>query len=206
MRTCGERDALLDVRTKELNAAQAFLTMTDTCSESDVINMVERLNAEIMQMSAFMADLVEDLQEENMKCLPWEKSMPPALQNYASFAIGEDLLTYLKQRGTAIRKDTFPLQTAIQATLVEWVHFNISRFCGGETDIENAFDSLYKRIRKTGKQVLLCPFEAHTNWRFGNIQRPKPFLRSGELSPLTSFIRRLRRTWGISYNPPSSVF
>lgn len=51
-----DAQTLLDIRTHELSGAQAFLTTADVLSGGDVINMVEALNAEIMQLSAHMAE------------------------------------------------------------------------------------------------------------------------------------------------------
>ncbi|EAU92050.1 hypothetical protein CC1G_06037 [Coprinopsis cinerea okayama7 len=52
----GEAQRLLDVRAQELAGAQAFLTKADSLSGGDVISMIETLNAEIMQLSAHMAE------------------------------------------------------------------------------------------------------------------------------------------------------
>src|SRR6266576_3384838 len=47
---------LLQTRTAELKAAQAFLTTADKLSNVDVVNLVDALNAEILQVSALVAD------------------------------------------------------------------------------------------------------------------------------------------------------
>jgi len=47
---------LLEAKTSELKGAQAFLTKEDSLSSADVIAMVDALNAEILQIAAFMAD------------------------------------------------------------------------------------------------------------------------------------------------------
>ncbi|KZP28387.1 hypothetical protein FIBSPDRAFT_917651 [Athelia psychrophila] len=49
----------LDARTTELKGAQAFLPKADTTSGASVVRMIEGLDAEIMQMSAFVADHFE---------------------------------------------------------------------------------------------------------------------------------------------------
>ncbi|RXW25688.1 hypothetical protein EST38_g141 [Candolleomyces aberdarensis] len=49
---------LLNTRTEELNAAQAFLTTADECSGADFSRMVEQLNDDIYQCAVLVADAV----------------------------------------------------------------------------------------------------------------------------------------------------
>lgn len=47
---------LLDIRTQELQDAHTYLTINDTLSGNELVAKVESLNAEIYQVSAYMAD------------------------------------------------------------------------------------------------------------------------------------------------------
>lgn len=152
IRTSKERDALLEVRTKELSAAQQFLTTTDSCSGSDVISMVQHLNAEINQASAYMADLVEDLPKEQSTRLAWEACFPETnAREFVELNLGPDLVSFLQQKGPTIRQNTFPLQIGLQALLAGWAEYNVSLLCGGEAG--GVLKFLYKNIRTSGE----CP-------------------------------------------------
>ncbi|PPR01394.1 hypothetical protein CVT24_006232 [Panaeolus cyanescens] len=146
VREAKERDALLDTRTNELTAAQAFLTTADACSGSDVINMVQRLNEEVMQLSAYMADLIEDLDAQQLKPLPWEKCVSDeGSREYVEVAVSKDLMAFLRQKGPAIRCNTAPFQAAVQGFLVAWLEDQVRMFCGGEANA--SFHYVYNQIR-----------------------------------------------------------
>jgi hypothetical protein len=51
---------LLEAKMSELKGAEAFLAKEDSLSGADVITMVDSLNAEILQVAAFMADRLGD--------------------------------------------------------------------------------------------------------------------------------------------------
>ncbi|KAF8554796.1 hypothetical protein OG21DRAFT_1484342, partial [Imleria badia] len=51
-----ELTTLLEARTRELKGAQIYLTKADTLSGAEVISLVDALNVEILQTSAFISD------------------------------------------------------------------------------------------------------------------------------------------------------
>ena len=51
--------ALLNTRTKELRAAQVYLTKADAVSDADVCQMVMNLNSEVFQIAASIADMYD---------------------------------------------------------------------------------------------------------------------------------------------------
>lgn len=56
-----QKTELLDARSLELTAAQAFLSKADTVSEADALQLVNDLNAEIVQIAAILTDQLESL-------------------------------------------------------------------------------------------------------------------------------------------------
>ena len=48
---------LLDIRTSELKAAEAFLQRPDRYAGTDITNMIETLNLEIQETASVMADV-----------------------------------------------------------------------------------------------------------------------------------------------------
>ncbi|KAF9047808.1 hypothetical protein BJ165DRAFT_1403444 [Panaeolus papilionaceus] len=137
---------LLDVRTKDLNHAQAFLTLTDKYSGYDVKKMVEALNTEIFQTAACLADLVESSRPpKGAYSCGWEECLPTdAIEPLAS-VIGDRLMSIIATRGLRMCDDTLPLQLALQACLVQWSLCLVDVF-GGEKQLH----VLYNQIKETG--------------------------------------------------------
>ena len=140
---------LLQSRTADLRAAEAFLTTANQYSGSDIINMVQILNAEIFQAAAYMAELLEDpstvaTEEDRKRMLQkYSRSLEEARQE-----IGENLFGYCAERGAKIRSEPLPLQLALQSLFSRWCAVGINRFSRG------AFNGdllrLYQEIQKSG--------------------------------------------------------
>ena len=147
-------ERLLAERTADLKGAQAYLTTVDIYSGADVLKMVEGLNAEVFQLSASVAELVD---EKTMTTSYVDVSrLPPDFEKYQHSLrgrVGQELMDYLVQNRTRIRQDPLCLQLALQALLSWWIVFMTERFCGGDAGKELL--RLYLRVRQSGGSINL---------------------------------------------------
>ena len=146
--THAETLALLETRTKELTVAQQFLTTADSIPGADVIRMTAKLNSEITQYTASLADRLPARQ-------------PPGSDAHESKGTGDAAFSYKgwKESGVshlleAARVATDPsiaVQTAMQACLVNLcTHIINLWFHDDNVSIEQAFQGLYDMLRQTG--------------------------------------------------------
>ncbi|KAJ3514773.1 hypothetical protein NLJ89_g2172 [Agrocybe chaxingu] len=143
---------LLEVRSADLKGAQTFLTTADQYSGSDIIGMVESLNAEIFQTAAFMAELMENasidaivIQRQNLG------KRGDALQ-YSRQYIGEGLFGHLTNKPLEVQTDPLPLQLAFQTILSIWCSSKARAFCSGP--IGDELYKLYAKIRENELQAV----------------------------------------------------
>jgi hypothetical protein len=146
-RTHAETTALLEARTKELTVAQQFLTVADSIPGADVIKLAERLNTEISQCAASLADR-----------LPTQREAP-ALDDSESSVTENTTFAGWEQNGVSklmevarqIDDPGMAVQTAIQACLVSISAQVINLWYpdGGAT-MEDIFQGLYKILRRAG--------------------------------------------------------
>ena len=140
---------LLQVRTADLKGAEAFLTTADQYSGSDIINMVNLLNAEIFQAAAYIAELLEDpstvaTDDDRKKNL---QKYTPSLED-AQSQIGNGLFEYFLDKGGRVRVDPLPLQLAIQSIFSCWCAFLVHRFCNNGA--QNELTRLYQEVQNRG--------------------------------------------------------
>lgn len=141
---------LLQVRTADLKGAETFLTTADQFAGSDIISMVDILNAEIFQAAAFMAELLEDpamrANEDERK-----KSMQKYVRGLedAQHETGDGLFAYFLEKGGAVRADPLPLQLAFQSLFSRWCAFMIHRFSG--SGFHGDLAKLYGEIQDSGQ-------------------------------------------------------
>ncbi|PPQ74253.1 hypothetical protein CVT24_001154 [Panaeolus cyanescens] len=157
----GQLQALLDVRTSDLKGAKTFLTMEDKFSGADVLKMVEGLNAEIFQASAYIAGLVEDVPKEQMKRFTWKQCMSQDAFNLVQKRVGPALMDFIEEKGPENRRDPLALQLAFQAFLVWWSAYMVNSFADGPTGHELGI--LYKAIRETETQAVSARWRAITS-------------------------------------------
>jgi hypothetical protein len=141
-----ETSRLLENRTLELKGAQTFLTMADSHSGNEVIGMVERLNAEIFQTAAFMADSFGDdyisgsqgASEDVIELLEWAKSM-----------FGDKMVQLL--RSSDHNEDPILIQNALQASMVNWSCQVISSWCFWVPDLQFHLNVIQESVQLTGE-------------------------------------------------------
>ncbi|TFK31141.1 hypothetical protein BDQ12DRAFT_756654 [Crucibulum laeve] len=152
---------LLESRTKELKAAQLFLTKTDEYSESELIHMVESLNSEIFQAAAILS---ESLGLEYISAganIEVTESMGNVL--------GKPLVCILLQMKAHVTQDidTLPVQVALQVIMItacmqivhSWTLLDDHRY-------EGFMSSLYSKIQDSGDQAVSGRWRALTRAQF----------------------------------------
>ncbi|KAK0212139.1 hypothetical protein DFS33DRAFT_1279347 [Desarmillaria ectypa] len=137
----GER-RLLDIRTQELQDAHAYSMISDMFSSEDLVAKVESLNAEMYQVSAYIADSMTFGARVN-----FETARGEAVRWFGSYII--DLLCSPINEETRIQV----VQIAMQASLVQTCADFISMW-----HIERRTDAnlrrLYAKIQATNTQVV----------------------------------------------------
>lgn len=141
---------LLEDRTSELKGAQSFLTTADAFSGAEVTSTLQRLNAEVLQSTAFMAEsMVEQffLETETQTSKTDEQI---AACKRASAAIGDIIVHFL---GTKKHKDDpILIQIAFQAYLTYrlcWIA--CAWIIGGDENHNRFIDAIYKSVHEKGE-------------------------------------------------------
>ncbi|KAF7970804.1 hypothetical protein HWV62_22806 [Athelia sp. TMB] len=144
---------LLESRTQELKGAQPFLTKTDTLSGADIIALVQSLNTDIFQLSAYMAD-----------SFPMSESV--LLDGGDHMAVHENAQLHVGMRlkdalvTLAHAEDPTILQTALQCCLARVSSRLITNWT-----VDNSFcdmDVLYERVRDQESQAVAGRWRALT--------------------------------------------
>ena len=107
---------LLEAKTSALKGAEAFLTKEDSLSGADVIAMVDTLNAEILQIAAFMADCLDNTERD----LHTAAEEAEVARDSAVESLGEPMIRILETRTDepASEENFMGLQIALQVCLV----------------------------------------------------------------------------------------
>ncbi|PBK65425.1 hypothetical protein ARMSODRAFT_1022235 [Armillaria solidipes] len=141
---------LLDVRTQELQDAHAYSMRSDTLSTDELVAKVESLNAEIYQVSAYMADSMTfgarvDFEAVRAEAVHW----------FGSYII--DLLCSTINEEMRMQV----VQVAMQAALVQSCADFISMWHVERRTDEN-LSRLYAKIQATNTQVVAGRWRAMT--------------------------------------------
>jgi len=139
----------LKAKTSALKGAQAFLTKEDSLSGADVIAMVNTLNAEILQIAAFMADCLEDTERD----LNADAEEAEAARDSAVQSLGEPVVRILETR-TDQRKsgdDFMELQIALQICLVYSCNRVVESWIPGYWRRGTLLADLHSRISEKGQ-------------------------------------------------------
>ena len=137
-----------EAQSRDLENSNQFLNTADKSSDSDIIQALQRLNAEVQQNTTYMADcLSEDLEfDDDRTDVTEEQNL--AVQR-ASGHIGSILVNAL---GTVTPEDIpMLLQVAFQAYLVSMFSQTASSWTFEPA--YNAFiDGIYQRLRRVGEK------------------------------------------------------
>ena len=125
-----------------------FLMKEDSLSGADVIAMVHMLNAEILQISAFMADSLDSTDWGMRDEVLSEEGRERAIQR-----IGEPLVQTLTTKflREAFDPDPLPLQIVLQTALVRSCAEVIESWVPGYPHYGDIFMTIYSRLQKAGK-------------------------------------------------------
>ena len=143
---------LLQVRTVALQGVETFLDKADRYSGSEIIAMVDTLNAEIFQMAAHIADLHED---PSMVATAAQRQQIMSKQSTGikntSQHIGKELFDYLVTYGGDAHFHSLPLQLALQSLITRWCNFMTQRFSGDS--VNDQLTTLHDMIQKSGMLI-----------------------------------------------------
>ncbi|KAL4068798.1 hypothetical protein V8B97DRAFT_817463 [Scleroderma yunnanense] len=160
--------ALLDDRTSELKGAQSFLTTADSFSGTEVLSTLQRLNAEVLQNTAFMA-------ESMIEMFISEKSSPKAEEQTAGArraagVIGRSIAHFL---GTKKHQDDPVLvQIAFQAYFAYVLQWITRAWIIGGDEVQNRFiDGIYEKVRDSEAQAISGRWRALTRANIPQGQR-----------------------------------
>jgi chromosome segregation ATPase len=142
----------LGERQSQLDGVQRFITTADRYAEPMVIQMLQKLNAEVQQNTEFMAGRI--LKDFGPRATKLSKEHSSAAQR-VSESIGNTLAGYL---GSDKCNDVaLYLPIAFQAYLTYYLHSVISSWTIKE-DREQFINEIYERLQKSGKKL---DFERH---------------------------------------------
>ena len=135
---------------RELEGARLFLNTADTFADSEIIQMLAKLNAELQHTSTFIAEhVVSVFKLDAMASEPEQQTVV----NRVSESIGSTLMQFLR---TAMRDDSevpMYLQIAFQAYLTHHLCWIVSSWTLDKG--RNAFiNEIYQRLRETGKRSI----------------------------------------------------
>lgn len=135
---------LLDARTTELKGAQAFLAKADTTLGSDVVRMIEGLDAEIMQMSAFVADHFEF---EHPKPYHTNEDVQAASTRLAEL-IGPKMVDLLAT--TEHAQDPLVIQLACQAATAAYCRYIVTSWDVDDDNFNHLLQEAYLTVHAAG--------------------------------------------------------
>jgi len=132
--------AMLGVRSLERGEAHAFATKPDLVSDTEVVKMLEKLNAEIFEAAAYMADSFVFARKST------KTDEVKEAYSRTSKMVGSKMVLCL----TSVQHGEDPLivQIACQACMVECSRRIISSWCFDGSTTEDVLPDLYGRIRK----------------------------------------------------------
>lgn len=142
---------LLSSKTSELQGLKDFLTTTDMYSDADIIAMIGRLNSEILQVSAFMADSFGSEYTKTRLNVGSEETA--SAQAWVITTLGEKMVHLLKS--TEHGEDQTLIQTALQATMVSGSEVTVRSWPLEQLQTCHCLPAIFQRIRQTGKHPLV---------------------------------------------------
>lgn len=138
-----ELTTLLEARTRELKGAQVYLTKADTLSGAEVIALVDALNVEILQSSAFISDSFDFARQ------PAHAGEMGEASTKISELMGPTLTRLL---GTVLHsEDPLLVQIAMQGAVVEFSRWIIMTWDFDGLQAEQPLAEIYNDIRATGE-------------------------------------------------------
>ncbi|KAG6840362.1 hypothetical protein C0991_007178 [Blastosporella zonata] len=146
---------LLQETAAELHGVNYYLTKTDALSDTDVVDVVDKLNAEIMQTSALMADDLEKIAREKE---------PEGIANtnerlFNRRALGDAMIHYLEADGQV---DSMAIQLALQFCIAETCYVVVESWQPGDWRGDVVFNNVYASLKRTVIQPVFGRWRALT--------------------------------------------
>jgi hypothetical protein len=133
-----QKTELLEARSLELTAAQAFLSKADTISEADVLQVVSDLNAQILQIAASLTGDWDGAR--------YHMAHPDIFYDVESI--------YGRVFGLELsRSNPETLQAALQFSVLRCFQLISAMWDFQTTDATKQFDNIYAAIYASGKQA-----------------------------------------------------
>ncbi|KAG5644290.1 hypothetical protein DXG03_008708 [Asterophora parasitica] len=148
---------ILEETALELKGANLFLTKEDTISSADVISMVDDVNAEIMHIAAFMAEMLDDRGRGQER----ERQGKTAERKFNLQAMGEPLVQLLRQ-STTQSLDPMTIQIALQLSLAETCAIIVGSWFPGVWKGEDVLWKVYSSLKKSAAQAVIGRWRAIT--------------------------------------------
>ncbi|KAF8131993.1 hypothetical protein EV363DRAFT_1431287 [Boletus edulis] len=141
-----ELTTLLEARTRELKAAQVYLTKADTLSGAEVIALVDAVNVEILQTAAFISDSYDFVRQ------PAHVDEVKEASTRISELMGPTLTHLL---GSVLHsEDPLLVQIALQGATVEFSRWIIMTWDFDGLQAEQPLAEIYNDIRETEPQAV----------------------------------------------------
>ena len=135
-------------RRSPLDDVQRFVIAADNYADTMIIQMLQKLNAEVQQNAEFMAEWM--LKDFGPRAMKLTKEQSSAVQR-VSESIGKTLTGYL---GSGERNDAaLYLSIAFQAYLTYYLHSVISSWTI-KKDRDEFINEIYERLQKSGKKLI----------------------------------------------------
>lgn len=160
----------LEEKANELKGAQAFLKHANMLSGADVISLVDRLNSEVYQGAASMADAFEfEGTSRRIDDAEWKRAM-----GAASKTIGGELMQALIAQRRMDKDDYDPIlvQYALQ-TCLTFCCFKICISWAPEEENSQFLRGVYSEIQKKEDQVVAGRWRALTRAHIRETRNPE---------------------------------
>lgn len=133
-----------------MEGARLFLTTADASADSEIIQILQKLNAELQHTATFMADrVVSVFKLDGITSDPVQQ----VVVNRASESIGSTLVQFLRTAGRNDFEVPMYLQIAFQAYLARHLCWTVSSWTLDEG--RNTFiNEIYQRLWETGKKSI----------------------------------------------------
>lgn len=184
---------LLNDRTFELKGAQSFLTTADTSSGADVISMLQRLNAEVLQSAAYMAEsMVDTFSFESGGVVRNENAY-----EVVAGLFGQSLAHYLATKKH--KDDPLLIQITFQSCFIKFLEVVICSLTLPGGDVNRVLASTYERIRCGEAQAISGRWRALTNAYANNHEESQLIARA--MPYLTGYFCNIMLAAGCSVTP-----
>lgn len=132
--------------TAERRAEEVFRSKADTYAGAEIVRMVQSLNGEILQCAAFMAETV---MATNVR-VPEDARTVEKCRKRTIERVGQRLTAAMRRTIDTGERDPFPLQLALQHSLIVWACYIVQAFTPENRDLNAQLAGIWSRISTKG--------------------------------------------------------